>query len=477
MGAIFYLLRARYELKCGNLETAQKMIEDGQKNFPSNKNIQPYFFSLKGSVFALQKEFEKAIYNYKNALEIYESRNKKREAAYIKNNIANTFFNLNDFESAYIYAKESFEEAYQLNDTIYFPQFAAILSISEAKTNKLKEAREHAKLAIDQGNKYRTPVAVIVGKYALGDVYSQQNEWSQAKEFYNEVVGLSEQMKLYQYEVYGRIGLLSCNVKLNLFNEAVVQGEKVIKLNEMLNTHYTDYTVYQQLSEAHAALGNYEVAYSYLTKANSMYREYSSIENKKAIQELLVKYEAEKKELKLSKKNLELSRAITLILSLGLLLVLLLVLFIWRRKQTKNKLIQLRLESQRNQLEAFVVGEQRERERIAADIHDGIASTLTGMAIQVQQIKTPEEIIAFSSHLQNIRNEVRLISKNISPFNLKEEGWKTAFERFISTINTPNFSVFFLLDFDENLLNNQKGMVVYRILQIDSKHTKTCRGK
>lgn len=249
MGAIFYLLRARYELKCGNLETAQKMIEDGQKNFPSNKNIQPYFFSLKGSVFALQKEFEKAIYNYKNALEIYESRNKKREAAYIKNNIANTFFNLNDFESAYIYAKESFEEAYQLNDTIYFPQFAAILSISEAKTNKLKEAREHAKLAIDQGNKYRTPVAVIVGKYALGDVYSQQNEWSQAKEFYNEVVGLSEQMKLYQYEVYGRIGLLSCNVKLNLFNEAVVQGEKVIKLNEMLNTHYTDYTVYQQLSE------------------------------------------------------------------------------------------------------------------------------------------------------------------------------------------------------------------------------------
>lgn len=143
MGAIFYLLRARYELKCGNLETAQKMIEDGQKNFPSNKNIQPYFFSLKGSVFALQKEFEKAIYNYKNALEIYESRNKKREAAYIKNNIANTFFNLNDFESAYIYAKESFEEAYQLNDTIYFPQFAAILSISEAKTNKLKEAREH----------------------------------------------------------------------------------------------------------------------------------------------------------------------------------------------------------------------------------------------------------------------------------------------------------------------------------------------
>lgn len=463
--AAIWALRAKYELRRGNITEAEKLVYAGKSKFKERPRLQTYFYNLEGSVYAVQKKFNQAISSYQVALRRYDACGMKRDAAHIKNNIANIFFNLNDFESAYSYAKESFEETYKLKDTVYYPQIAAVLAISEAKTNRLASAEKHAQLAISDGEHYQIPIAVIVGKYALGDIHSHKKEWQKAKEFYTEVVVRSEQLRLIQYEVYGRIGLLSCNVALKLFDGAIEEGEKVIELNNRLNMHFTDYTVYQQLSEAYNAVGNHKKAFQYLRKANQMYREYSSVENKKAIQELLTKYEAEKKERDLSQKELELTRAITWILALSLAVFMLIGLFIWWRKRNKNRLIKLKLEAERQQTEAFVEGEQRERERIAADIHDGVASALTGLTLQMQQVKSPDEIATIASHLEEVRNEVRLIAKNMLPFNLKEEGWKTAFQRFTSTIHSPDFTVFFSADFKEEQLNNQRGMVVYRILQ------------
>jgi signal transduction histidine kinase len=460
-----WILRSKYELRMGNVENARKIVENGKKKFNNQPRLEAHFYNLEGSIYATQKQFEKAILSYQYALRRYDISDRKKEAAYVKNNIANIFFNLNDFESAYSYAKESFDEVYDLKDTVYYPQIAAILAISEAKLNKLKLAEEHALLAISEGNKYQTPVAVIIGKYALGDINAQKKDWSKAKKNYQEVVLLSEQLKLIQYEAYGRIGLLSCNVSLKLFQEAITEGERVIELNNLLNLHFADYTVYQQLSEAYSAIGNDKKAFLYLRKANTMYREYSSIENKKAIQELLTKYETEKKERDLSQKELQLTRAVIWILALGFLLFLLTVLILWWRRRNLRRLVELKLEAERRQLTAYVEGEQRERERIAADIHDGIASTLTGLALQLQQLKSHDEIVVFADHLQSVRNEVRMISKNILPFNLKEEGWKIAFQRFASTVESSELTIFFIAEFDENQLNNQRGMVVYRILQ------------
>lgn len=458
-------LRTKFELRKGNREGAEKLVFRAKQIFKKEPVLLASFFSLEGSVRATERKFEQAIHNYQLALRIYDSLEMKREAAYVKNNVANVFFNLNDFESAYSYAKESYEVVHQLNDTVYYPQIAAIVAISEAKTKRIQSARLHAQTAISAGEKYHLPVAVILGKYALGDVFAQEKQWGKAKAHYAEVVKLSEKLRLFQFETYGRIGLLSCYVSLQMYPEAIVEGEKVLALNKALNLHYSDYTIYQQLSEAYYGVGNYQKAFDYLRNANTMYREYSSVENKKAIQELLTKYETEKKERELSQKELVLSRAVTWILALLFTLFLFLVLFLWWRKRNRIRLTTMQLNAEKRQLEAFVEGERRERERIASDIHDGIASTLTGLMLQAEQTDHSGSLNEFATHLQNLRNEVRLISQNISPFNFKEEGWNQSFERFLSSVQSAKFAVHFTAKYDEDQLNNQRGMVVYRILQ------------
>lgn len=460
-----WLLKIKHKIRQGNIEGADEINNKALSRFKDNPVLFASFQNVEGSLHALRRQFNEAITSFQKALKTYDSLGMNKRSAYLKNNIANIFFNLNDFETAYPYALEAFEEVYHLNDTIHFPQFAAVLAISEAKTNKREDAKAHAQLAITSGEKFNNPLAIIIGKYALGDYYALGLEWEEAQDYYESVVSTSKTYGLLQYEMYGRIGLITTYIALKNYNEAIHQGERVIEINDKLSLHFSDYTIYQQLSEAYNAIGNHEKAYIYLDKANTLYREYSSIETKKNIQELLIKYEAKEKENELALKQLKLARSSNWILILGLMLFLLIGFALWWRKRNYNKLLKLRVELTQKQQEAYVEGEQRERERIASDIHDGIASTLTGLALKIQQVKDLDEIPMFYEHINSVRNEVRMVSKNIQPFNIKTEGWTKSFQHFLDIIKSDKLMVFLITEFDEEHFNNQRGIVVYRIIQ------------
>lgn len=463
--ADIWLQQARFKIRTGDIDGAEKIKEKGIKKFKDSPVLWVGFKNIEGSILAIKTRFDEAIVSFRSALKTCDSLGMTRRSAYIKNNIANIFFNLNDFESSYPYALESFNELYRLNDTVYYPQIAAILAISEVKTRKELKAKEHAQLAISSGKKHNNPIAIILGEYALGDVYHFTSDWAKAIERYETVVQSSINYGLEQYEMYGLIGLISCHVSQNEYHTAIKYGERVFEITKKLNINYSDYTIYQQLSEAYNAIGEHEKAYQFLFKANSLYREYNSLETNKNIQELLIQYEAKKKENELALKQLKLVRSSNWILILSLTLLLLIVFILSWRRRNHNKLLKLRVELSQKQQEAYVEGEQRERERIASDIHDGIASTLTGLALRIKQVKSLDEIPAFYEHINNVRNEVRLVSKNIQPFNIKEAGWTNAFQQFLDTIQSDSLMVFFISEFDEKHFNNQKGIVIYRVIQ------------
>ena len=85
--------------------------------------------------------------------------------------------------------------------------------------------------------------------------------------------------------------------------------------------------------------------------------------------------------------------------------------------------------------------------------------------LQAQQADPSDALNAFAAHLKEVRNEVRLVSQNISPFNFREEGWNQSFQRFIASVQSAGFAVHFTPKYIESQMNNQRGMVVYRILQ------------
>lgn len=458
-------LKVKYFLRTGQIDQAKVILPKALKKYSKFGREKAMFISLKGSVLATEKKFDEAILHYKESLVIYDSLRLEKEAAYIKNNIANVFFNLNDFESAYSYAKESFEEVYRRNDTIYYPQIASILSIAEAKLKRTNDARFHANLAIQSGEKYKNIVAIILGNYALGDVLVEQKQWERAYQAYLKSVTLAQTTHTALYESFGRIGLLvTCNA-LKKYKEGIKHGEIALQINSKMGIHFSDYTIHDQLAIAYKNEHDFEKAYSHLKRANELYRSYNSKETNRTIQELLTKYETEKKAKALRKRELELSVAFLWIAILLFVLAGSVALIFWYKKRNQRKFFQLQVEAVRREIDAFVDGEQIERERLAADFHDGISSALTGLALQLNNENTSLTREQIHFQIQSIRNEVRAISKNMAPFNLKKEGWNKAFTYFASNLDNELFRIHFIPVYNEELLNNERGLILYRIIQ------------
>jgi len=135
---------------------------------------------------------------------------------------------------------------------------------------------------------------------------------------------------------------------------------------------------------------------------------------------------------------------------LAILLVLFLVIYQKRIVTQENKLQKLQNERQQVLLKATIEGQERERERLAKDLHDGIGSLLSGLNLHLKfqknrQDPDSEQAIFFSEVCklvdEGIEN-VRTVSHNLLPATLDSFGLLTAMKECIDPINKTSEIVF-----------------------------------
>lgn len=104
-----------------------------------------------------------------------------------------------------------------------------------------------------------------------------------------------------------------------------------------------------------------------------------------------------------------------------------------KQKLQQSALLQLQQEQEINQLKAQVRGEEQERNRIAQELHDGIASQLWAIklnvdSLQQQVIHIPDRksLQAIYAQLNDTTQEVRKTAHNLMPDLLLQEGLATA---------------------------------------------------
>jgi signal transduction histidine kinase len=194
--------------------------------------------------------------------------------------------------------------------------------------------------------------------------------------------------------------------------------------------------------------------------------------------ELQVKYETEKKErlilaqqYAIAKRNYGLVAAMVLFVLGGWL-----VWLQYRRYQQKQdrRLQEVRMQQQRLATRAVMEAEERERRRIASDLHDGIGQMMSAAKMNLSGLQSridfsdPTERENFDRIMALVDEsckELRTVSHNMMPNALLKAGLASAVQEFVDKLDSRILQVNLYTEGLDQRLDAQVETVLYRIIQ------------
>jgi two-component system NarL family sensor kinase len=161
---------------------------------------------------------------------------------------------------------------------------------------------------------------------------------------------------------------------------------------------------------------------------------------------------------------------IGLLLLLGALLVLFVVTYQKRLLQQQLRLRAAEAEYQQQLLAAVIEAQERERERIGRDLHDGIGSTIATAKMLVNRLETnqpadnrPELFGMVKEIMSTAVHDVRSISHSLFPAVLARYGLADALQHLVDVSNeTGTLAIELEVDYPEPLALAQE-LALYRI--------------
>ena len=391
--AIYLGLLGKEMIMKGQLDSADFIADKGLQLDYEKKWIalKGKFYNIKGNVAGYKKNVYNSIDYYLQSEKIYESVGDSASLAGIYSNMANAYFSLKDYPTANQYATKAYALLPAVKENNIASNIITTYGLSLNKTDRAEEAKTVIKKADSLADATQNKMAKIAATIGLAEIYNSKQSYDSARMYYKKCIEMSKTLGVKHFELMSQMGLLAMNEAQGKTGEIIAHSDSIIDLAAKIQNIDVLHTAKRIAGKAYGQQGQYQKGFQLLKESYALYDSVAGVENQKNINELLVKYDAEKKEneiLKqkylLDKQNDVLKLRLLYILVLLLGIVALAALFIYFRKLNAEKLKRLALEDQQKITDAFIIGEERERKRVAYEIHDGIAGMVTGAILKLQ---------------------------------------------------------------------------------------------
>lgn len=442
-----------------------------------NKKQQMYGEIHLGFAYKYLGEYEPSLEHHFNALALArELQRSSAEASYLSG-IATMYKRMDNYEQSESYFLQSIKLKQDNKDTLSlahsYINYGNLLDAMDRDEESLQRYRQA--LEIYESKKDSSSITLAIGN--IGALLLNERRIDEAEPYIHQGITLAKAMKDQLSELNGmyNLGLIEELRKEFLAAEALYKQAydlaEAIQLPEYM----------ERLTHGRARVladaGFYEKAYQFEREAYFLRDSMFQIDKAEALAELQAEFEVAEKDLSISNlEKLNVMEALrnnqlwSWIIGLSMLLIMLALIFgLYQIRQQRLKDLAFR-ERENAQFRAVLTGEEKERKRIANDLHDSLGQLLSATKMQLSSIGPQQEEFTNSrlttamSMIDESVKEVRQISHNLAPPALLTGDLSKAIRDLGRMIqNTRNVEV--NLDLQDLTLLPEMEMHLFRIIQ------------
>lgn len=510
--------------KYGKLEEAMVYFEKGEQvaiAIQSEKEIMD--FAINMSILHLQMGHKQlAIDRFIHCLNLNPN---ERQRALINNNLGVIYSRSEKYDSAIYYYRKSIEHCEQDRN----PERCKMnrlhnIAVAQLKMNNFRESLESFSSIEDYvGNSGQQELYAQL-LYNKGVAYKGLEVYDSAIVMFNKSKAIAEENQL-TYVLRRVHGMLATSYKCqSQFESALYHRERYIDIKDSLFTIENNKHIEDLLAKYESEKKEKEIALlkreglkqevelkskqaafeqKLLTDSLQSQRKENEIlqlKGKNRVQQVLIeknlvekqKQDGEmlllqkEKELKTAeaKRQSQLRNAVV-IGALLLLIPAMILIFVYQQKMKDKELLYAKTEEINRQkilevirdhelkaIKASIEGQEKEKNRISSDLHDGIAGNLAGIKFMLSKLAegdpNDQRLLPIVKKIDDTYQEVRAITHELKPPRITDASFSQLIDDILKDISTGNsFSVNFICHPKEKLdqLNDDIKIEVYRITQ------------
>jgi signal transduction histidine kinase/Flp pilus assembly protein TadD len=502
----------------------EKAISYGNKALEQGKAINylkgvAQAYNDLGIIFYDIENYDTAIYLYKQAMNIRKILGDELGIAKLYNKIGIIYQKMGKFDLAQEQQLKALELFRKYNNDIGISYSLNNLGIINQNMGRYDQAIRYQEESIAIKEKINDQLGLAGSYVNVGNIYLIKEDYNKAKAYYRKAVEMCRSVgdKEYLSNALNNIGRLF--VKAKQYDSAINPVKESYLLRKELNDSKGMASCLNNLGDIYTELKHYDSAESVLknalqlgksavncqteinniylslaklyeakgnyAQALEMYKLYASTKDSIYTDQLgqrFAELETKYKTLEEQKKNQDLQFEITrknywMIGGVSLFVLISLLAFSNYRRYKLRQEARLQAEVIKQQdmaTKAILEAEEKERQRIARDLHDGVGQTMSAASMNLSAIQSHLPFLNESDKLSFDKiialvdescKEVRAVSHNMMPNTLLKAGLAGALREFIDKIDSDIIKINLHTEGLNERLHSDVEIVLYSVIQ------------
>jgi len=312
---------------------------------------------------------------------------------------------------------------------------------------RLREAIDQYDQALQLFKALNNPLNVVDIQIRLGNLLQDQNDFPGARQYLEEALNIRTRNNDKMGMLDSKLLLGRLEVRQQRYRQAIAMLESCLPVARELNNQNALMKAHRLLAEAHLGRKDHEKAFTHFFQHTQIKDSLLQVKRVREVNRIEAQFQSEKKDKEIAQQKAELEQQKAQIqrrnyenalLIAGLIIFVLLAGLLYfvnvKNRQLNNQKIEvLTKEKEAQRLKAMLEGEEKERRRIARELHDGLGASLATVKMQISAVSSRYPAVKTNNSYQKAENlideacqNVREISHNMMPTLLEQNGLEIA---------------------------------------------------